>query len=355
MACVQEGLVTPGKLSFFWTRSTPTSYMWSNNITQKPTIYSMDVANFFPSVPQYLALPAISKILKKRKLSTKEISAVVEGLKLVRDGNFFKWKDQFYNQISGCALGDPDSCSYTDITMADLLDKMVPACQETVSTNMDPFFKIYRDDGLGITFENPAVILKILEFFNNFESSIQWTIPSCLVCHQPQVLCPHYDHLEFLDCKITWKKVPKGGLSIWQFQVSSYSKPTDCHAYLSPSSCSSPHLTKLGISLAKTVGMRLRAIHTNDYDLLASLNEYSGYMVARGYEEDSIKFHLSAMANRSRTMVLKEEYRPPPQFSVPFVSTLHPATTVLSKLVKTSFSQASSLDNLLEFIIPKAS
>ena len=55
-------------------------------------------------------------------------------------GNFFKWKDQFYNQISGCALGDPDSCSYTDITMADLLDKMVPACQETVSTNMDPFF-----------------------------------------------------------------------------------------------------------------------------------------------------------------------------------------------------------------------
>ena len=101
--------------------------------------------------------------------------------------------------------------------------------------------------------------------------------------------------------------------------------------------------------------MRLRAIHTNDYDLLASLNEYSGYMVARGYEEDSIKFHLSAMANRSRNMVLKGEYRPPPQFSVPFVSTLHPATTILSKLVKNSFSQASSQDNLLEFLIPKSS
>ena len=239
--------------------------------------------------------------------------------------------------------------------MADLLDRMVPACQQTISTNMDPFFKIYRDDGLGITFESPDVIIKILEFFNNFEPSIQWTIPTCPVCHQPYVLCPHYNYLEFLDCKITWKKVPKGDLFIWQFQVSSFSKPTDCHAYLSPSSCSSPHLTKLGISLAKTVGMRLRAIHSNDYDLLASLNEYSGYMVARGYKEESIKFHLSAMANRSRNMVLKGEYRPPPQFSVPFVSTLHPATTVLSKLVKTCFSQAASLDNILEFIIPKSS
>ena len=82
-------------------------------------------------VPQYLAFPAISKTLKQRNLSTKEISAVVDGLKIVRDGNFFKWKDNVYNQISGCALGDPDSCSYTDITMADLLDRMVPACQET--------------------------------------------------------------------------------------------------------------------------------------------------------------------------------------------------------------------------------
>ena len=100
--------------------------------------------------------------------------------------------------------------------------------------------------------------------------------------------------------------------------------------------------------------MRLRALHTNDHDLLASLNKYSG-MVAKGYNEDSIKFHLSAMANRSRHMVLKGEYRPPPQFSVPFFSTLHPATTILSKLVKNSFSQASSHDNLLEFIIPNSS
>ena len=104
--------------------------------------------------------------------------------------------------------------------------------------------------------------------------------------------------------------------------------------YLSPTSYSSPHLNKQGISLAKTVGNRLRALHSNDNDLLASLNEYSGFMVARGYREESIKFHLSAMANRSRSMVLNGEYKPTPKFAVPMVSTLHPATTVLTKVVR---------------------
>ena len=59
------------------------------------------------------------------------------------------------------------------------------------------------------------------------------------------------------------------------------------------------------------MSMRLRALHSNDDDLLASLNIYSGYMMARGYKEDSIKLHLSAMANRSRSMVVRGEYKPP--------------------------------------------
>ena len=116
------------------------------------SIYSIDVQNFFPSVLQQLALPAIRKTLQKINLPNTDISAVIEGLKIVRDGNFFRWRNQFYNQIFGCAFDDPDSCSYTDISMAamaDLLDKMLPASESAVCTKMDPFFKIYRDDGLG--------------------------------------------------------------------------------------------------------------------------------------------------------------------------------------------------------------
>jgi hypothetical protein len=85
----------------------------------------------------------LSKILSKRKLPNFEIEAVINGIKVVRDGNFIRCQDQFYNQISGCALGDVDSRSYTEIAISDLLKMMVPACEIALSTVMDPLFKIY--------------------------------------------------------------------------------------------------------------------------------------------------------------------------------------------------------------------
>ena len=203
--------------------------------------------------------------------------------------------------------------------------------------------------------ETTDIVPKIRDFFNAFNPDIQWTIPDCSLCSIPLVACPHYIFLEFLDCKISWKQVQQDSKLIWQFQVSSYSKPTDCHAYLSPESCTAPHLNKKGVSVAKTVGCRLRGIHSNDSDLLEALNEYSGYLVARGYDEISVKYHLANMANRSRPMVLRGEYKPPQKLVVPLVSSLHPATTVLSQIVKSSFSSATTLDPVLDVLLPPSS
>ena len=125
---------------------------------------------------------------------------------LVRGGSFFRWKNEYWSQISGCALGDVDSCSYTDIAMANLLNSMIPAAEESLSTNMD-LFKIFRDDGIGVTFDEPNQVLAILQFFNTFNSQLQWTIPECYLCSIPEVICPHYDHLDFLDTRITWRQI----------------------------------------------------------------------------------------------------------------------------------------------------
>ena len=301
------------------------------------------------------ALPAISKFLTMRGLQKSEIKAVLDGLRIVRNGNFFKWKNTFFNQISGCALGDPDSCSYSDLAIAHLLDKMVPECEISVNVLLDPFFKVYRDDGLGMVLVDPQVVVDILNFFNQFDENIQWTLPSCKICLLPEATCAHYNQLEFLDCLITWKQVPKGDHLIWQFQVQSYSKPTDCHAYLHPVSCTSPHLNVNGISLAKTVGTRLRTIHSNDEALLQDLNLYCGYMCARGYKESSIKYNLATMANRSRVLLLDGHYHKTSELVVPLVTALHPSTTVLTKVTKQSFEEASNLDPLLSCLIPTSS
>ena len=332
------------------------SYLWENNIQSKPTIFSMDVVNFFPSVPQSLALPAISRFLSLRGLPQQEIAAVISGLKLVRNGNFFRWKDVYYNQISGCALGDPDSCSYSDLSMADLLDRMIPACEQTLNVPLDPHFKVYRDDGLGVVVGDDSLLIpQILDFFNSFNSQIQWTIPMCNICSSPEATCPHYKKLEFLDCCFTWKRVQKNNILIWQFEVQSFSKSTDCHAYLAPNSCSAPHLNSSGASVAKTVGTRLRTIHSNDARLLHDLNLYSGYLIARGYKEESIKFHLANMANRSRENLLEGSFSNSSKFVLPLVTTLHPSTTILSKLTKEAFLDASKKDPVVQFLFPQTS
>ena len=294
------------------------------------------------------------RALKSRNIKNRECIAVLEGLKVLRKGSFFKWKEDYWSQISGCALGDVDSCSYTDIAMAHLLSSMIPAAETELSTNMD-WFKIFRDDGLGITFDDPDTVLSILRFFNSFNDQIKWTIPECSICSIPEVICPHYEHLDFLDTRITWNQVQKGNIRVWQFTMSAYSKPTDVHAYLSPSSCTAPHLNEDGISVAKTVGTRLRSIHSNDEDLLHSLNLYSGFLIARGYNEQTIKFHLAAMANRDRMATLTGQFKQKNKFIIPLVTDLHPSLTCLSTMTHEYFSAACKSDPLLKVLVPESS
>ena len=68
----------------------------------------------------------------------------------------------------------------------------------------------------------PKLIFQILEFFNAYEDTIQWTVPHCTVCGLPEVNCEHYQELNFLDITVTWKQISKNNKQIWQFQTSSY-------------------------------------------------------------------------------------------------------------------------------------
>lgn len=61
------------------------------------------------------------------------------------------------------------------------------------------------------------------------------------------------------------------------------------------------------------------------------------------------------MANRSRDQLLRGEYHKASTFMLPFVTTLHSSTTILSKLVKSSFSEAFKDDPSLQYILPQPS
>ena len=239
--------------------------------------------------------------------------------------------------------------------MSYLLDSMIPACESSLNISLDPFFKIFRDDGLGIVFGDPQIISEVVDFLNEYNHVIQWTVPDCTICGLPEATCEHYEKLNFLDITVTWKQIKKKDKLIWQFQTSNFAKPTDVHAYLHPSSCSSPHLNIKGISVSKTVGTRLRTIHSNDDALLNDLNLFAGYLVSRGYDETSVKFQLANMANRSREKLISGEYKKESNFIMPLVTQLHPAITVLTPVLKKAFCTATSMDPVLNLIMPVSS
>ena len=78
--------------------------------------------------------------------------------------------------------------------------------------------------------------------------------------------------------------------------------------------------------------------------ILNSLNLYSGYLIARGYQEKSVKFHLASMANRDRLGMLSGQFKAKPKLTIPLVTNLHPAITCLS----TIWTQGTASRNLKE-------
>ena len=229
-----------------------------DKITSPISICTLDIKNMFPSINQDLAMPAIKMQLEKRGYSSAEINAVGEALEIVRDGTRVQWEGKVYKQINGCSLCPSDSCDYTDIALDAFLQVLVPRLQS--STNMDfNWLKFFRDDGIFIfTDGDSKLVFDILDILNGERAELQFTTELCpcknvLGCCQS---CPK--SVPYLDCLVSvYESVQEDGSLLPQIKTTTYSKPTDVHHYISPSSCT-PNLSSKSPAIIKGVAHRLR-------------------------------------------------------------------------------------------------
>ena len=139
--------------------------------------------------------------------------------------------------------------------------------------------------------------------------------------------------IPYLDCKISvYQQLPEDGSSISQLKTTTYSKPTDVHHYIPPSSCT-PNLSSWSPAIIKGVAHRLRLTNMMDTDLLISLNNFSGYLEASGYDKATIITYFTdimKVSNRHLAFNIKE---PDSSFKVALVTKLHPALPSLSKII----------------------
>ena len=312
-------------------------YFIENKVTALPSICSIDIKNMFPSIFKSLALPSIKARLVERGYKRTEINAVLEALEIVRDGTRVKWGKDTIKQHDGCSLGPADSCDYCDISLDAFLQVVVPKIATLLDLDLR-FLRFFRDDGFLVFFGDGKLILDMLEILNSEREELTFTTEKC-PCGDVLGCCTSCSQaIPFLDCLISIYTIETDdGLAIPQLKTVTYSKSTDVHHYIEPTSCT-PNLHRKSTSIIKGVAHRLRITNMLDQDLLSAFNLFSGYLIASGYDKSTILKHFTEFLDvPNRSLVFKKKVIDT-SFKIALVTDMHPALPNVQKVFDRYYS-----------------
>lgn len=132
-------------------------------------LISLDVISLYTNIP----IEIVAKILKERwdmlKIhTTLPYKEFVECVNLALKNSYCQYKNEFYQQVDGCAMGSPISSTIAQIVMEYLEENVLQKLNYNIV-----FFKRYVDDCLLAIPEDK--ITQILNDFNNFHPKLQFT------------------------------------------------------------------------------------------------------------------------------------------------------------------------------------
>ena len=111
---------------------------------------SSDIKNFYPNCETRLCIEAVRKALDKWKprWSKSRKECICEAVEITMTSNNGFIAGQFFTQINGATIGEPDSASITDIFGGQFMD---PVAERRMKTNAGEILKPlnwsrYRDD-----------------------------------------------------------------------------------------------------------------------------------------------------------------------------------------------------------------
>ena len=176
-----------------------------------------------------------------------------------------------------------------------------------------------------VLFEEGRIVLDILNILNSERQELKFTTEFC-PCGEVLGTCSSCPKkIPFLDCMVSLHSLTKdSGITVQQLKTQTYSKPTDIHKYIPPSSCT-PNLSVRSPAIIKGVAHRLRMTNTEDGDLLTALNNYSGYLEASGYDRKAIMKHFHSIMDTSNQALVSTVKVQDSSFKCPLVVKMHPA------------------------------
>ena len=206
-------------------------------------------------------------MLNSRRQKSK-INEAKNKVKICLKSNHSVFKDNFFLQIHGTAMGPKNACSYADLAMGEIDFK----AKFSGPIKLSLWWR-YHDDVFDLWQQG----LPALNQFTDYINSLYPTIKFELVSSERE--------LHVLDLTLY--------LIDGFIRTDVYSKPTDSHLYLPPSSCHPKHVFK---AIPFGVATRLKR---NCSD------EYKGYLLNQGYPSKLVNDQLSKASAISRNDLLR--------------------------------------------------
>jgi hypothetical protein len=191
----------------------------------------MDVTSVYTNIPHDDGIAACRKIWKQRTVQEPPTECLVEMLTLVLKNNNLTFDGNHYLQINGTAMRTKITPSYVNIFMGDLEERLLlSSLKQSLS-----WFRFIDDVDMKWIHSDK----ELDEFFEHAN-----------IIH-PFKKCTHEvskTKMSFLDTTTTVKED--------NMTTDLYSKPTEKHQYLSPSSCHPKHCFK-SISFSQAIIVKL--------------------------------------------------------------------------------------------------
>ena len=271
-------------------------------------LFTMDVVGLYNNIPHKDGLDACRLMLNRRTDKHPPTEDIVRLAKLVLELNSFKYEEKHYLQVCGTAMGTRMAPSYANLFMGTLEERMLSSAPNDLTPHL--YFR-FIDDVFGIWLHGEAALKQFFEHANSCHPDISFTFEYGV-------------SVNFLDTLAT--------ISDGRITTDLYTKPTDTHQYLLPSSNHPPHVHH---NLPYGLAIRLRTIVSEDVQFEVRLTELERFLQGRGYAKSLIRSQFNRVRALPREEVINRGSKLCKQSErIPLVVTWNPCLPDLQQLLE---------------------
>ncbi|XP_071993372.1 uncharacterized protein [Engystomops pustulosus] len=260
-------------------------------------LVSIDVESLYTRIPHHEGVNAICLVLHRAGKSPAFIDFVREALLFILTHNSFLFNNQWFNQVTGTAMGTPVACTFANIFLAVFESKFILNLGNPYVKYIHTYLR-YIDDVFMAWSGSEQEFFDFVDFLNTGER-MNMRFP-----------CNFGDkHLEFLDVQLD--------VVADQIKVSGYRKPTATNALLHYNSAHPDHVKK-AVPYGQFV--RLRRINDSDESFHKQALELKDRLRLRGYPDTIIKtaYDKATKLDRHQLLHRREVKRNSDRFTFTF-------------------------------------